>query len=343
MVSVLHLLPAEADFQTARGVELLAGHLGRDYRVEVRPIGRRGVYRDMSAAAWALRKTSGFDIVHAWGIQSFMAGLLAACGRLVFSPTDPLTGRQVRWLRAAAPHRTFDCIVPSATLHRSLVERGLLPERVHVIRPGVDFSRVRRRRSDALRASLKLAADDIVVLAPGESTRGANHLDALWAVAILHHLDARWKLLLWGRGSDIDRVLRFGRRIANADCVRLFQAPADGGGEYESLLPATDMAVVSANGLTQTLPIAIVMAAGLPIVSTVTYSVSELLEDRHTALMTAPGSPRALAQRMLELKEDSRLQWQLAEAARSEAYEYLSLTRFLDQYRATYQAIAGGA
>ncbi|MFI5378707.1 MAG: glycosyltransferase family 4 protein [Tepidisphaerales bacterium] len=336
MVSVLHLLPVDADFQTARSVELLGRHLGADYRVEVRTIGRAGTYRNEIAAAFALRPARDFDIVHAWGITPFTAAALVCRANLVFSPTDPLTGRQVRWLRAASGYREFNCVVPSATLNRSLVERGLPNDRVHLIRPGVDFSRVKRRRNDELRAQLNLASDDFVLLAPGQSTRGANHVDALWATAILHHLDPRYKLLLWGQGPDLDRVIRFRQRMANADCLRVAQPLVGRTLDFEDLLPATDMVVISATGLTQTLPVVIAMAAGLPIASTVTYSISELLEDHHTALMTRPGSPQTLARRILELREDARLQWQLADTARTEAYEYHALTRFIDQHRALY-------
>ncbi|MEI6876686.1 MAG: glycosyltransferase [Spirochaetota bacterium] len=84
------------------------------------------------------------------------------------------------------------------------------------------------------------------------------------------------------------------------------------------------------------------MAAGLPIVSAVTYSISELLEDHHTALMVPPGSPRAMAQRILELKEDSHLQWQLADRASAEAYDFYALTRFIDEHRKLYTQTATG-
>ena len=84
------------------------------------------------------------------------------------------------------------------------------------------------------------------------------------------------------------------------------------------------------------------MAAALPIVATVTHTAAELLEDRHTALMTAPGKPRHFARRALDLIEDSTLQWTLSDMARTEAYEFFSLTRFLDQHRALYQQVISG-
>jgi glycosyltransferase involved in cell wall biosynthesis len=110
--------------------------------------------------------------------------------------------------------------------------------------------------------------------------------------------------------------------------------------EFEQLLPATDACIVTAKGPVATLPIAICMAAGLPIISTVTYTAAELLEDRHTALMVPRSSPQLLAQRVLDLRADSGLQWSIADMARTEAYEYFSLTRMINQYRTAYRQMA---
>jgi hypothetical protein len=111
--------------------------------------------------------------------------------------------------------------------------------------------------------------------------------------------------------------------------------------EFEELLPAADAVLVTATGPVATLPIAICMAAALPIVSTVTATVAELLEDRHTALMTAQ-SPRAIARRAMDFMEDPSLQWTLCDMARTEAYEYFAFTRFVNQFRAVYRQTVDG-
>jgi hypothetical protein len=61
-----------------------------------------------------------------------------------------------------------------------------------------------------------------------------------------------------------------------------------------------DTILVTPESDCSTLPIAICMAAGLPIVSTVTRTAAELLEDRHTAVMTTKPQPRLIAQRILD-------------------------------------------
>jgi hypothetical protein len=52
--------------------------------------------------------------------------------------------------------------------------------------------------------------------------------------------------------------------------------------------------------------------------------------------------PRLLAQKILQLRDDSQLQWSLPDIARTEAYEYFALTRFLEQFREFYRLVASG-
>ena len=111
---------------------------------------------------------------------------------------------------------------------------------------------------------------------------------------------------------------------------------------FEQLISATDAVLVTATGPAPTLPLAVCMAAALPIVALVTPTTSELLEDRHTALMVGRAAPRLLAQRVLDLRSDPGLQWTISDMARTESYEYFSMTRFLSQWRAVYSQVASG-
>ncbi len=239
-------------------------------------------------------------------------------------------------------------IAPTATLRRILIEHGINSAHVHLIRPGVDFSQIRSRRDPGLRQALGFSDDDRIILAVGESTRPAAHADAAWAAGILHVANANYKLLLANRGPRARQIARLAKQWRLSKLVTL--APRDSSFDihhstfsFESLLPAADFFLITARGPVATLPVAIAMAAARPIVSTVTYTTSELLEDHHTALMAPPHQPRLLARRILDFEEDASLAWKLADMARTEAYEYFSRTRFLDQYRTVYRQLAGGA
>lgn len=336
MIRVQHLLGPDPDFQTRRGVEALARSVGPGFDVTTKT--------GAGLVSETLRTRRGRDdtpdVVHAWGGRALAAAVVRGRGRIVFSPTRFPTPRSIRWLRAAMGYRDVQVVCSTATQRRVLVENGVPLDRCHLIRPGVDFARVRRRRDPALRARLGFTDADHVLLAPGESTRAAAHGDAVWAAAIAHYLDPRYKLLLWGRGERAGAAVRRGMSVAGLNLLSAAEPRLGSSVDFESLLPAADSVLVTACGPVATLPIAVCMAAGLPIVSTVTYTVAELLEDRHTALMVPRHEPRLMARRLFDLRADSGLQWSISDVARTEAYEYFSLTRFLDQWRGVYRRVA---
>lgn len=332
------------DFQTSRAVEALARGLGDGFTVDSRSIGAGGDFANVPSAGFGLRRHArDSDVVHAWGFGALAAVALAAVRKIVFTPTTFPTRRQAGWLRAVMDYRDVQVVCPTATMRRALVERGVPIDRCHMIRPGVDFARVNRQRRDpALRAALGFAEEDCVLLPLGESTREADHRQATWAGAILNVLDKRTRVLLWGRGAMAAAAARFAEKLHQPRLVTLAEMRLGQPVELEELLPAADVLVVSASGPVATLAIATGMASGVPIAATVTPTVAELLEDRHTAVMTQPGVPRLLSQKILQLREDSQLQWSLADVARTEAYEFFSLTRFVEQHRAVYRQIAAG-
>ena len=343
MIRILQLLDHEADFETRRAAAGLERALGNEFSVRRRSIGFGGDWRDVATATAHVRRSGDpFDLVHAFGGRALTVAALGTHAPIVFLPVAETRGRTVSWLRAVMAHRKVEVVCPTSTLRRRMVERGVPLERCHLIRPGVEFARVQRRRDDALREQLGLSRDDYVLLAAGESTRGAAHSDAAWATTILHVADPRYKLLLWGRGAMAPAVKRFAHKVDRADAVIVAEERLRRRMEFEELLPAVDAVLASARGRVATLPIAIAMAAGLPIISTVTYTLGELLEDRHTALMTPAGKPRQLARRVLDLVEDPSLQWTISDMARTEAYEFFAFTRFVNQFRDMFRQIARG-
>jgi glycosyltransferase involved in cell wall biosynthesis len=341
MIRVLHLLNTDADFQSRRTVQSLRGSLGPDFQLDIASLGDRGDFRNVPAAVLGLHKRT-FDVVHTWSIPALTAAAVAGGRRIVFSPNRFAGPKSVRWVRSAMAYRDVQMLCTTATQQRLAVERGVPIEQCHLIRPGVEFGRIHRRRDDALRAGLGFSADDFVLLAPGESTRAAAHDEAVWACGILNVLDRRYKLLIWGRGPRARNAAMLGERLHQSEMVKVAQPSLGGCVEFEQLLPAADAVLITAKAPVATLPIAICMAAGLPIVTTVTYTVAELLEDHHTALMVPRASPRLLAQRVLDLRADSALQWSIADMARTEAYEFFSHTRMIEQYRAVYRQMADG-
>ncbi len=259
--------------------------------------------------------------------------------RILYSPIAFPRRRGIRWLRSIMDYRDVQLICPTDTLRRAFVEHGVPIERCHMIRPGVDFSRINRRRDPALRSALGFGEEDCVLLAVGESTRAADHAHSAWAAVVLHVLDRRNKLLLWGRGPLAEQTARFVDRLEQPELCRIATERLGKSVTLEQLLPAVDVALVTARAPVPTLPIAICMAAALPIVAVVSSTVSELLEDRHNAMLVGSNSPRGIARRVLDIREDPNLQWAICDMARTEAYEYFSQSRLLQQFRSVYRQV----
>src|SRR5690242_4035855 len=222
MIRVLHLRPLEADYQSDSCVAALAADASKRTESLVRSIGRGGSYSTPMAAIIGLRRSKlQHDLVHAWGTRALTIAALGTPVALtiLFSPIEYPRRREIRWLLSVMGYRRVHVICPTDTMRRRFVENGVPIERCHLIRPGISFAKIRRRRDPALREALGIAPDDRVLLAPGESTRAMAHHDALFAATVLNVMDRRNRLLVWGRGPQTEVLRRFSRSLQRPTLV----------------------------------------------------------------------------------------------------------------------------
>jgi glycosyltransferase involved in cell wall biosynthesis len=84
------------------------------------------------------------------------------------------------------------------------------------------------------------------------------------------------------------------------------------------------------------------MGANVPIVGQATHAISEIVEDRHSALLAPPHDGPALAHRLQRLLGDRQLAWSLRDTARHEAFSFFSRQRYCRDLTEVYrQAIDG--
>src|SRR5438128_826437 len=160
----------EADLETSRASEGLSRALGDGFDVRSRTIGNGGDFRDVATATAQLRRgVMDVDVIHAFGGAALAAAALGTRRAIVFSPAPQTRAKTIHWLRAVMAYRSVEVVCATATQRRRMIERGVALERCHVIRPGVEFSRVKRRRDAELRNRLGLSDRDRVYLAAGES------------------------------------------------------------------------------------------------------------------------------------------------------------------------------
>ncbi len=349
MIRLAHLCDRDADFQTRRGIDQLATSLGPEFTVDARTLGQ-GNFRNLACSIVQLhrRQSPRADVLHAWGPLALLAAVLSPVQRIIYSPDVVITRRQINWLVSAMAHRSINVVCATATQHRLLIEHGVAFDRCHVIRPAVDFGRLRAARAAgglrahrAGRAALGFTESQKVMLAIGDSVRGAGHRLAVWTAAILNELDPRFILLLWGTGCEVAMLEQFARRLGRPNMLVNAQARLGRAVNFEELALAADIGLVTADGPATTMPIAIAMAAALPIVSTLTYTTCEILEDRHSALMAKKPVARLVARRVLDLSDDATLIKKITDTAAAEAFEFYALSRYLAQWRQCYRQAAG--
>lgn len=372
---VLHLIDAASPQATATTLALLAESLGRLGRGEqaVLLLGGDALTAAASAAglpaantvacsvpfgfaplAWPAvrcRPPMGdtFDLVHCWSLSSLALATLRWPGRArIITLTQTPSPRAVRWLSAMvasarrAPTVVLAC---SATIRRELLAGGMAPPAVHLLRPGIDMSRTASTDRQALRDSwgasdprtrvVALLSDppqDADTLAAGmaaglasESYDGADDP----AILLLVHPEQRHR-------RRMENLIRRAGRMRRLVQEPLLATPW-------SVLPACDLALTlgpSAGGLS----LLWAMAANVPIVAEATYAVSEVVEDHHSALLTRPDQPKALACRITQLLADAHLAWRLRDTARHEAYSFFSRQRYCQSVARVYeQTLAGQA
>jgi glycosyltransferase involved in cell wall biosynthesis len=346
MVQVLHLTSTTADLQsshTAAAIRRAADGAHSDVHVTTRTIGRGGSYRHAGQAAISLRFGRGilFDVVHAFDARS----LLAACAGpspVVFSPSGPPPIAPAM-LAAAMVYRNGTLIANSTALRRRLVAQGVPAPRCDVIPPPVDLGTIPDGRDESLREALGIARDDRIILAPGESTPSTGHGLALHATSILHVLDPRCRLLVWGRGAGLSRLRHLSKSLRQPEVLVVAEARLGRRIAFEQLLGAANLALITASSITPTLPIALCMAAGLPIVAGAAPVTSELLTDGTTASIAPSLKPRSIAQRVLQMIEDPTGASALGRGAWSEASRRFDARLRADQFLSLYRQVAGVA
>ena len=203
-----------------------------------------------------------------------------------------------------------------------------------LVRPGVSMAMPAEQRTDA-RRRFGYAGGHRVIFVPVPRV-GHDRALAVWTGVLLNVLDDNVRLLLWSEGGRAGlRSLR-SRLIAPATCSILEDDSPDAG------FAAADAILLPPAEIVPPTLVAMAMASGKPIVGRATPQVCELLEDRHTALLTNGRTPKILADRVIDLFADAAQARRIADRARAEAYEHLLLSRLVADFRTLY-ATAGDA
>lgn len=234
------------------------------------------------------------------------------------------------------------CVVAvSAKVAAELVAAGVAPERLRVIRPGVDPAAFRpptpsERR--AARAQLGLREGEVAVLFVGDAVTAQKGLGTLLDALAEARL-SRLRLLVAGRYAR-GPFQAHAWRLGLGERVRFLGPRPD----VAVLLHAADVFVLPSRYESFSLATLEAMASGLPVVvSDARFcGAAELLRDGESGLLVAPDQPAALAAALRVLAEDEDRRACLGQAARAVA-ERQTWQAMVARYLALYEGLRRGA
>ncbi|MGI5817376.1 MAG: glycosyltransferase family 4 protein [Armatimonadota bacterium] len=216
------------------------------------------------------------------------------------------------------------------------------PEKfVHVPGAGIETSSFRlsveerRSRRSAVRESLGLSQDEIVMLTVSRLTEDKGYREMIAATRILRNEGHRFVLLAAGSGKDEAAIRRAIAQEGVEDVFRLLGWRDD----VADLYCAADIFVFASHR--EGLPIAPIeaMASGLPVVLSDIPGCREEVEDGESGLLFATGDAQGLAGALAKVLGEPDARAKLGSAAQQRAAAF-DLERVLERQSALYREIA---
>jgi glycosyltransferase involved in cell wall biosynthesis len=243
--------------------------------------------------------------------------------------------RAVRWTR-----RFSDLVVTvsSAVREEVLATEKTHPEKVVVIRNGVDTTLFAPRDGTAMRASLGMADSALVVGGVGRlaTVKGFAHL--IKATALARQRGVEMETVLVGDGPLRPSLEKLAEDLQIAQHVHFLGMRRD----LPELYAAMD--VFALPSIQEGSPNALMeaMACGKPVLASPVGGVPEIIEDRRTGLLVAPAEPERWADAIERLESSPQLRNELAANARNNALDSLDIeltvAQHADLYKRTIQS-----
>jgi glycosyltransferase involved in cell wall biosynthesis len=196
-------------------------------------------------------------------------------------------------------------IVTSKTTPPALARYGVLPHMIAVVEPGTDRAPVARGSHEG---PLQLLC--VATLNPGK-----GHDILFRALAAVPH--AQWHLTCAGSLDRHPQTVRRLRARLRADALedRVLLVGDVDAGTLASCYHGADLFVLATLHETYGMAVAEALARGLPVVSTATGAIAELVGD-DAGFIVPPGDVGALTIALAKVMSDANLRARLAEGAR---------------------------
>ena len=302
-------------------------------------------FRQQLKFARHLRR-DGIQIVHTYNfypnVFAILPARLSGVPRVVASIRDtgvyqsPMQKRVQRCLCGLA-----DCVVVNAeAVRRWLIEDGVRPDRIVVIRNGVDLARFAPApRRPGLRRELNLPPDAPVLAVLSRLTQSKGFEDFLQAAALVAARFPEARFMIVGDRS----IVRYRAELQSlADRLGIGDRLVFTGYRMDVPEVLSEVTVSVLPSLSEGLSNAVLesMAAGRPVVATRVGGTPEVVEDGVTGLLVPPRDPESLARAIGLLLENRELAVRFGRAGRERIEAQFTLQRMVDETQRLYERLA---
>lgn len=263
------------------------------------------------------------------GQAAAMAGIAAIVSRRVDNPESGLT--------ASLRYRRFERIVAiSAAIRSMLIDTGVDPRRIELIRSAVDVDRFARGWSrEAFCSAFGVAPEARLVACAAQLIRRKGQRYLLEAAASLADAYPGLQVFLFGAGPDEQKLRARARDLGLGNVLR-FEGFRD---DLDDFLGVFD--VIAHPALAEGLGVIALKAAaaGVPVVAFDAGGLPEVVRHDRTGLLVPPGDSAALADALAAILDDSDRRERYARSARELARCEFTIEAMVDAHARLYEAV----
>ena len=311
--------------------------------VEARPLVVRNTF-DLKAASALRQLATGADVVHFHTARAHALALWLGrktARRVVTRRMDYRPGPRpyVRLLY----NRCVDKVVAiSRAIRDVLVTAGVGPDRISVIRSGVEVARfvsAAKMRAEARRQEWGAGLTEPVVVVVGALVRRKGHEVLLEAARLLASRGFRVRYGFCGDGEYREGLQRHVEDLGLGEFVRFMGWRND----VARVLAGADVAVVPS--LKEGLGVAALeaMAAALPVIASRIGGLAEVVWEGETGWLVPPGDPAMLAQALEHAIRDPALARRYGLAGQDRARTEFTMERMAAKNEELYRELTGCA
>jgi glycosyltransferase involved in cell wall biosynthesis len=293
--------------------------------------------------AWAMKRKKCL-LAHFHDAHSVAVGSVAAS--LAKVPFRIITRRVVFPLKKNPFSRrkyqkNVDAIIAiSEGVKDVMVEGGVDPENIEVIRSGIDFSSFEEdsralKYKDYLHREFSFAVDDYLVGIVAHLADNKGHQCLIQATKILKQQSPKIKTIIVGEGPLSMELNRQAKELDVEDIVFFLGFRKD----IPKILTSLDLFVLSSYLEGMGSSILDAMACRLPVVATKVGGIPEVVIHGETGLLVPPRNPSALARAILKLYSNQTLASRLGQKGYELVHRKFSAEAMADKVVRLYEKV----